>query len=211
MGVWTCARPITALSSGVPELKEHEMPGSAEGRKVREELLLAALESLSFGVEWVDADQVARHVNCGQPPEAGWLTAIGAGRMLSRFAREGRVDVRDESYMNYYRSLDVRRPIPSVGELLVPKDTPAGPAHARVAWAAAVDTLRTVLGVERDGLDVAFGQAGEGERVLSMEELAAEYERADGKPIGEGSDDAVAEGVGDHARERTPNDREGQG
>jgi len=180
-----------------------------EERKVREELLLAALESLSGGSEWVDADQVVRHLNFGQPPEAGWLTAIGAGRMLSRFAREGRIDVRDEGYMNYYRSLDVRRPIPSIGEVLVPKDTPAGPPHARVAWAIAVDTLRTVLGVERDGLDVAFGQRGEGERVLSMEELAVEYERPDGKPIGEGSDDAVAEGVGDRASERTSNEREG--
>lgn len=185
---------------------------NAAERNARDELLLAALDSLSCAGEWVDADQVARHVNAGRDYRRdGWITAMGVGRILTRFAEEGRCDVRSEGCMNRYRSLDVRRAIPSIGELLVPKDTPAGPAHARVAWAAAVDTLRTVLGVERDGLDVAFGQRGEGERVLSMEELAAEYERPDGKPIGEGSDDAVAEGGGDSARERTSNDREGQG
>jgi hypothetical protein len=178
-------------------------------RKARDELLLAALDSLSFGMEWVDADQVARHVNSDRILDEGWLTAVGVGRILSRFADEGRIEARDEGYMNRYRSLDVRRPIPGVGELLVPKDTPAGPAHARVAWSEAVGTLRTVLGVERDGLDVAFGQRGEGERVLSMEELAAEYERPDGKPIGEGSDDAVAGGEGTSARECASNDREG--
>lgn len=160
---------------------------NAAERNARDELLLAALDGLSGGTEWVDADQVVRHLHGTTRDSREHISAIGAGRILSRFASEGRIDARSEGYMNRYRSLDVRRAIPSIGELLVPKDTPAGPPHARVAWAAAVDTLRTVLGVERDGLDVAFGQSGEGERVLSMEELAAEYERPDGKPIGSAS------------------------
>jgi len=38
MGVWTCARVITPLSSCVPELKEHEMPEGPMERETREAL-----------------------------------------------------------------------------------------------------------------------------------------------------------------------------
>lgn len=182
-------------------------------REARDELLLAALgEASGYGEMWVEAHQVLGRL----PQEHGMLrpedrlTAVGAGRILSRLADAGECDVRGNGFTNEYRALDFRRAVPAVGELLVPKDTPAGPANARVAWADAVGSLRTVLGVERDGLDVAYGQQGwAGALVTSMEELGGTYERPDGKPVGKGGDDdAVAGGAGDQARERSQNHEE---
>lgn len=158
---------------------------TSDEREARDELLLAALDALSCGTEWVDADQLVRHLHGARPGEREQVSATGAGRILARLASEGRCEVRDEGYMNRYRGRDARQPVPGVGELLVPKDTPAGPWLARVAWADAVGSLRTVLGVERDGLDVAYGQKGRaGSRVTSVEELGETYERPDGKPVG---------------------------
>lgn len=69
-------------------------------------------------------------------------------------------------------------------ELLVPKGTPEGDPAQRVAWARAGDDLVEIVQVERDGADVAYRRGlGNGVQVKSADELAEDYERADGAPV----------------------------
>lgn len=74
-----------------------------EDREARDELLLATLDDLSFGEEWVEADAV-----CRRSPLPG-MSPVGVGLVLSRLAAGGRCDVRLEGYMNRHRSRPERR------------------------------------------------------------------------------------------------------
>lgn len=85
-----------------------------------------------------------------------------------------------------------RKPL-LVGEVLVPQDTPAGPSHARTAWAHALGQLIMCMTSEVDGLVEipAAVDVGEMERwpagafnpygvTVRADELLQRWERAHG-------------------------------
>ena len=72
----------------------------------------------------------------------------------------------------------------TVGERLVPKDTPNGPPEARIAWADAQQELLVVVKSQTATQEavVVGWMLPRGGRVVT-EKIAEKYERADGRPI----------------------------
>ena len=69
------------------------------------------------------------------------------------------------------------------GSILVPKETPAGPPAARIAWADELGQLLVVVEEQRGVLVVNCPTDGE-TYSRSLSDIAAEYERAEGDPLG---------------------------
>lgn len=70
-----------------------------------------------------------------------------------------------------------------IGDLLIPKDTPLGPAEARTGWARGLGNLLNVVALSDDHEHIAYARSGGWPSVKARTDLAAVYERPDGRPI----------------------------